>query len=325
MKNEEISQKPYTNIITSIKKRVLLKFMRIVITGSEGFIGRELVRQLKAANFSVVGIELVKPANISLYEIFHNVDFQLPDISDVIPEGADAFIHLAALSSDPVCKNKPYECFNVNVMGTLNLMRVVASKNIKQFIFASSEWVYEKFVGEEEKDERSLIDITGHTSEYALSKLVSEANLREQYKQGFCATTILRFGIIYGPRKAPPAGGWSAVESLTSAVKNQPEVAIGSLKTGRRFVHVKDIARGIIKAIGLEGFEIINLSGDRLITLQEIIRESEKLFGKKVRIIEKTPSEISVRNPLNHKAKKLIGWSPEIDLIAGLKTLLPFM
>ena len=87
-------------------------------------------------------------------------------------------VHLAALSRDPDCKNKAIECFDVNVMGTLNLIKSTSVKNVKQFIFASSEWVYDKFIDSKEKNEESIINIENHFSEYALSKLVSESNLR---------------------------------------------------------------------------------------------------------------------------------------------------
>jgi len=165
------------------------------------------------------------------------------------------------------------------------------------------------------------VQFVSRSKEYAISKFISEANLRIQYKNGFCDTTILRFGIIYGPRKT----NWSAVESIMSQVKNQSEITVGSLKTGRRFVHVTDIAGGIIKAIGLKGFEIINLSGDRLVTLGEIIEKSKKIFGKEVKIIETNPQVVSIRNPSNEKARKVLGWKPEITLGEGLKSLLPFI
>lgn len=293
--------------------------MKIIITGSESFVARELIAQALAQGIEVFGFDFAKISDLQ-YE-FKKGDINDPTISNIFPEDADAIIHLAALSRDQDCAGKPYECFNTNVMGTLNLMRAAEAKGVKQFIFASSEWVYEKFIGDEEKDEESFIDIAGHTSEYALSKLVSEANLRQQCKRGFIPTTIFRFAIIYGPRPT----NWAAVESIASAVKNKDVVTVGSLKSGRRFVHVSDIARGILMALGRKDFQIINLSSDKVITLQDIIIESEKVFNKKVEIIESNQAAISIRNPSNKKAKELLNWKPEIDLATGLQTLIPYL
>jgi len=293
--------------------------MKIVITGAGSFIGKELISQCIKKNFEIIGIDAINFPYTD-YE-FRNIDIRSSKLSNSIPENVDSLIHLAALSRDPDCKGKGYECFDTNVMGTLNLMKVCLEKNIRQFIFASSEWVYDKFKDDEEKDEDALIDISNHTSEYALSKLVSEANLRQQYLNGFCATTILRFGIIYGPRK----NNWSAVESVASAVKNQNEVTVGSLKTGRRFIHVSDIARGIIKSIGLSGFNIINLTGNKIITLDDVIQNSQSIFGKSVKVIEKNSSQINIRNPSNKKAKKMLNWEPQIDLKQGIEGLREFL
>jgi len=287
----------------------------IVITGSESFVGKELISQCKEKEISVIGCDFINKKE-SDYE-FHQVDIKSPHIADHIPENTDALVHLAALSRDADCKGKAYECFDNNVMGTLNIIKACKAKNVKQLIFASSEWVYDEFKDYEEKDEESFINISNHRSEYALSKLVSEINLKQQYDLGFCATTILRFGIIYGPRK----NNWSAVESVSSAVKNQNQVTIGSLKTGRRFVHVSDIANGIIKSIGLKGFNIINLTGNGIITLGEIIEENQKIYGKSVNVNETNPHVISIRNPSNKKAKEILQWEPLIDLKEGLKTI----
>ena len=206
-------------------------------------------------------------------------------------------------------------------MGTLNLINSALKKNVKQFIFASSEWVYNDFKMDEEQDETSLININKHTSEYALSKLVSEANLRQQYERGFNSVTILRFGIIYGSRK----NNWSAVESIFNTVKNNDEVIVGSLKNGRRFIHVSDISDGIIKAIGLKGFNVINLSGEEIITMYDIIETSQKILGKTVKIIENNASTINIRNPSNNKAKTLLNWKPKILFNQGLKSLKDYL
>lgn len=293
--------------------------MMLVITGSESFVGKELISQCKNNGTEFIGLDLVNKKELN-YE-FHQVDIKSPKILDFIPENVDAVIHLAALSRDADCKGKAYDCFENNVMGTLNLIKACKAKNVKQFVFASSEWVYDEFKGDEEKDEDAFIDVSNHKSEYALSKLVSEINLKQQYDLSFCSTTILRFGIIYGPRK----NNWSAVESIFNAVKNQDKVTVGSLKNGRRFIHVSDIANGIIKSIGLEGFNIINLTGNKLITMKELIETSQKVLEKSVKVTETSPSQISVRNPSNNKAKKLLNWEPRIDLESGLKTLLPFV
>ena len=215
----------------------------IVITGSESFVGKELIKQCKENKIPVIGIDSINVKNTDY--TYHQIDIRDPKISEIIPENIDAIIHLAALSRDADCKGKAYECFDVNVIGTLNLIKAANKKNVKQFIFASSEWVYNDFTENEEKDEDEIIDISKHTSEYALSKIVSEINLKQQFMNKFCSVTILRFGIIYGPRK----NNWSAVESIFDQIKNKSEITIGSLKNGRRFIHVSDIVDGIINQL----------------------------------------------------------------------------
>lgn len=293
--------------------------MKVFITGSESFVGRELVSQCLEGGIEVIGCDLLERGSQDY--TYCKMDIRQDAMTDIVPKEVDAIIHLAALSRDQDCRGNAYVCFDVNGMGTLNVMRVASLNSVKKCVFASSEWVYDTFEGDEEKNEDAFIDITKHTSEYALSKLMSEANFRQQYLRGFCPVTILRFGIIYGPRKE----NWSAVESLMSTVRHQDEVQIGSLKTGRRFVHVSDIARGIIASLGVDGFEIINLTANHLITLGEIIGESKDILHKDIRVIESNADQVSVRNPSNNKAKRIMGWEPEIDLKMGLETLLPFV
>ena len=297
--------------------QIQLRLM-IVITGSESFVGRELIKQLIKEKKEVIGIDLVNEKSQN-YE-YIKMDICSNSITDIIPNNAEAIIHLAALSTDPLCKGKAYNCFNTNVMGTLNLMNTAMKKNVKQFIFASSEWVYSGFIYNEEKNEETIIDISKISSEYALSKIVSETNLRQQYTLGFCDITILRFGIIYGQ-----INGIGAVESIPRKVKNGEKITIGSLKTGRCFVHVKDIVKGIILSLGLENFNIINLSGDKVNTLEEIIEASQRIFHKKIEVVETDPNNPNIRNPSNRKAKKIINWEPEINLEQGIKDLESFL
>ena len=291
----------------------------VVITGSESFVGKELIQQCLRKSIQVIGFDCVDNENTTSANYkYHKADIRDKNISAIIPENTNALIHLAALSTDPMCKNKAYECFDINVIGTLNLINAAQEKKVKQFIFASSEWVYDQFILDESKDEEAYINISSLKSEYALSKLVSENNLRQKYQHGFCDTTILRFSIIYGKRKA----NWSAVESIFETIRKGENVTVGSLKSGRRFIHVSDIASGIIASLGLPGFNIINLSGEKLITMKDIIETSQKILGRVVDVTEKDPLSVSIRNPLNQKAAGLIGWKPAVEFEKGLKTLL---
>lgn len=287
--------------------------MKIFITGTESFVGKELIGQCEKAGIELSGCDVRGSSD----KRFNHADIRLKSVSDIIPENIDAVVHLASLSTDPLCRNKAYECFDINVMGTLNLLQAAYEKKARQFIFASSEWVYDSFVENETKLETSFIDIANLVSEYALSKIVSEQNIKQRYSYGFCPVTILRFGIIYGPR----ASNWSAVEALYVSVRDNDEVKVGCLRTSRCFIHVSDIASGIIKSIGLCGFNILNLEGDKLISLQDIIEAAKKILKRNPVIIESTPMSPSIKNISNQKAKEILNWRPLIDLEAGIKSL----
>jgi len=291
--------------------------MNIFLTGTGSFIGREVLKVCKAKGINVVGVDTVDTG----LEGSSVADIRSPDIASKIPENVDAVVHLAAISRDPDCRNRAYQCFDVNVMGTLNLMEAAQKRGAKQFIFASSEWVYDSFQEGVDKREDDVINLAKLTSEYALSKLVSEANLRQKFQHGFCPVTILRFGIVYGPRK----GNWAAVESLLNSVQTQEELSVGSVKTGRRFIHVADIAAGIVASIGLTGFEIINLQGDKMVTLGDVIETSKKLLNRNPKVTEKTPDQVSLRVVSDEKSKRLLKWRPQISLAEGLKSVADFL
>ena len=248
-------------------------------------------------------------------------DIRSPTLAEHIPENVDAVVHLAALSRDSDCRDSPAECFDINVMGTLNVIEAARRKRARQFIFASSEWVYGDFSGDAPRVETDPIDIAGVRSEYALSKLVAEANLRQEHARQPWPITILRFGIIYGPRRE----NWSAVESLVHNVSTQQEVAVGALASARHFIHVSDTADAILAAVGQTGFQILNIQGDRLVTLGEVIETAKTLLGRAPRIIENAPHQVSRRPVSGALAKTVLGWQPQVEIEAGIASFIEFL
>jgi nucleoside-diphosphate-sugar epimerase len=291
--------------------------MKVVITGSESFIGKELRKHCTDRGIEVTGIDALPGQNPG----YHQIDIRSTDVSDVIPVEADALIHLAAISRDQDCRRDPAGAFDVNVGGTLNLVRAAQAKRVKQFIFASSEWVYGNVSGEEVQCEDSIIDAGRIASEYALTKIAGERLLFMAHQRGLCPVTVLRFGIVYGPRSTP----MSPVEGFFNEVRTQDVIEVKcSLQSGRRFVHVADIAEGILSSLGHGGFEVFNLTGNKFITFQQVIEVSSKLLRRTPKVIESNAHNLNVRNPDNQKARRMLGWEPVFDLETGLESLLAF-
>lgn len=286
------------------------KFPNLFITGAESFVGKRLIEHCKDKRISYSGVDISasEDANISKIDVCDEA------LGEAIPVDA-VVVHLAAISRDPDCAKNPLLANKINVEGTLNILKCAKIKKARQFIFASSEWVYGQVSNDSEQRESDEIEVQRLDSIYAITKALGEQYLR--LLRDDLNITVLRFGIIYGPRLS----NWSAVESLFDSVKNKDEVVVGSLKAGRRFIHVDDICSGIMASVGQTNFQIFNLAGDNTITLSEVIEESKKIYGTSPRVIESSPGKISLRNPSNSKAKQHLNWRPLISLSDGLKSL----
>lgn len=291
--------------------------MKVFLTGSDSFVGAEVLRLCDDRGIEVVGIDITDPTRSDCLK----ADIRDRAVADLIPEGVDAILHLAALSRDPDCRDRGYDTIDINVLGTHNLIDAAQARRAKQFVFASTEWVYDSFDPAGEKTEDAPIDAARLESEYAFSKLTSEINLRQKYNHGFCPTTVLRFGIIYGPRRE----NWSAVEAILNQVATRDEVKVGALATGRCFIHVRDIARGILASVGCPGFEVINLQAPRFVSLGEVIAAARQATGRDPVVTEGNPSAPSIRRVSANKAKDLLGFEAEIGIGDGVREVAEYL
>lgn len=276
----------------------------VVVTGSNGFIGARLVERLTQLGVEVVRIDAAGTDGA------HAVDIRSPEVADLIP-ASSRIVHLAALSTSGSCKSDAATAASVNIVGTLNLAQAAKAAGAKQFVFASTEWVYGSSGSDDPTYEDMPIDIGSLTDTYAITKVAAERLLKSSGL--FEDLVILRFGIVYGPRTA----NWSAVESLLNA-SAQGAVEVGSLATARRFIFVDDIVDGILASLGHQGHETLNLAGASLVTLGDVITESQKILGREVSVSESNPNAVSVRNPDPSRAIKVLHWRPEVDLREGL-------
>ncbi len=286
--------------------------MKIFITGSESFIGGYLWKRLAAAGHELSGIDAAQTTRAGAVKM----DLRDANLAEQIPKGATV-IHLAAVSTDSLCKADPLSGFDVNITGTLNLARAAALRGASQLVFASTEWVYGDVSNDAVQTEEQPIDLGAIQGSYAAGKLVGETVLR---LSGLADVTVLRFGIVYGPR----VNNWSAVESLLDKVLRGEPVTVGSARTSRRFIFVTDLCAGIEAALGRTGFEIFNLTGDQNVSLGDVICTAAQAFGKNPAFAETAPDRPSVRNPPNSKAREALHWQPRVALEEGLREVASF-
>jgi len=276
----------------------------VVVSGANGFIGTRLVQRLSGLGVEVVRIDAAATNGSS------PVDIRDPDVADLIPASSHV-VHLAALSTSGACKADPAAAASINIVGTLNLAQAARAARAKQFVFASTEWVYGSSGSAEPTFEDLPIDMGSLTDIYAITKIAAEGLLKSS--DLFDNLTILRFGIVYGPRTE----NWSAVESLLNA-SAKGLVEVGSLSTARRFIFVDDVVDGVLSSLGHRGQATLNIAGQKLVSLGEVITESGKILGRDVEVRETNPTAISVRNPDPSRALSVIGWQPQVDLHEGL-------
>lgn len=290
----------------------------LVITGSSGFVGQKLVAAAVKSKYKVIGIDIEKVETLECEQF--KIDLANEDFYNLVPEKS-VIIHLASLSTDTSCKQNPLGAIEANLKATARVVENANRLNSFQLIFASSEWVYPEKPEYCEQFETDSLDLANLNSLYAISKLTGESLIRCTSKIPF---SILRFGIIYGPRKLPG----SAVESIALKIFQETDIEVGSSKTSRSFIYIDDLIEGILKVVEIgdsaAGVIPINISGNKLYSLSDIVVIVNQFLKKKVAIIE-TGATPSIRNPNIERAREILGWEPKTTLIDGIKKCLAVM
>ncbi len=289
--------------------------MKIFITGIESFVGHYLLKKLKKKKYKIIGIDKYKKNSSTV-----KLDIEDKNLHKFIPKNCDCLIHLAAISTANMFRKNPTKSFNINVNGTFNVMQAAIKKKVKQVIFASSEWVYGEEKSFKIKSENNPLSLKKISSDYSLSKILGEQIVEYYSYKNNINCSILRFGIIYGPRTNNE--NISAVESILKNLINKNKVKVGSKKTARRFIYITDLCEGISKAIGIKNINKFNITGNQLINLDKIFKLGKKNLKKEVKIIETNKNSYNIRNINNKSFRKVSGWNPKININEGVKNTL---
>ncbi|MDP1778992.1 MAG: NAD-dependent epimerase/dehydratase family protein, partial [Anaerolineales bacterium] len=188
----------------------------------------------------------------------------------------------------------------------------------KKFILASTSSIY----GE---DPPYPTPETASSSEpmqpYAASKKGAEALAHSYHHLYDIDVTVLRYFTVYGPAGRPDLAIFRFVKWI---IEGEPVRINGDGKQSRGFTYVDDIGRGTIAALKPLGYEVINLGGHEVITINGLVELVEELTGKKANVQYGPPNLADMfMNQANvTKAREMLGWNPQVKLHEGIKNLI---
>jgi nucleoside-diphosphate-sugar epimerase len=184
-------------------------------------------------------------------------------------------------------------------------------------VLASTSSLY----AEESEPPFKEIDDTDHPLQpYAATKKGAEVMAYVYHYLYDIDVTVLRYFTVYGPAGRPDMVMFRFCQWIA---EEKPVVINGDGEQSRGFTYLDDIARGTIQALKPLGYEIINLGGHEVITINTLIQMLEKRIGKRAQVIHQPihPADVRTNQADVTRAKVILGWEPQVDLEEGITRL----
>tara|TARA_B100000315_G_scaffold213396_1_gene211328 strand:- start:922 stop:1833 length:912 start_codon:yes stop_codon:yes gene_type:complete len=296
--------------------------MNVLLTGVNGFIGRNLAVHLLKRGYGVIGIDISKDCVVNEISAYYSGSILDKDLISKVIKNADVVIHLAAMTSHTDIVNNKFRTLETNLKGTQNILEAFnSSERACKFIYSSTGKVYGEIdqVPITEKSPAKPLNILGK------SKLITE-QLIDFYSDNEKDFTIFRIFQIYGPNQQNNF----LIPTILSQVDNickekKAKIVLGDIKAKRDYVYVDDVINAFMKAIEVKNkkhLNIFNICTGQPSSAEEIVEIIAKQLGIHVEIeINKKlfrHDEIDVEYGSYSKAQKLLAWSPKFTLEQGL-------
>lgn len=296
--------------------------MKLVVTGGRGYIGSRVVNKLLRAGHEVIILDNLSTSvdlEQNSCEFFEADITDYESLSEIKIKDVDAILHLAAQSSGPRSIEIPDIDININITGTLNIIKWCSLNNIPRILFASSFVVYG------DHDLNSALNEQAECkpkSIYALSKRYAERLFDIYAEHHQISWNVLRQFNVYGPGQDLSRTDQGMVSIFMKIIMNEESVKVqGSLDRYRDFIHIDDVVSGweLCLEKGLPN-HIYNLGSGQKTTLRDLI-EAIKIAMKKnipVHEVGSTPGDIMGCYANIDKIRNHLGFNPKFDINKGV-------
>jgi len=306
---------------------------RYLVTGTAGFIASRVAELLLADGHEVTGLDnlcdaydvRLKRYRLGRLQSLPNFRFYPIDICDrpalqraVAESGPfDAVFNLAARAGVRASVQNPWVFVDTNMTGTLNLLELCKEHKIPKFILASTSSLYG---ADAPMPTPETANSDTPLQPYAASKKGAEAMCHAYHFLYDIDVTVFRYFTVYGPAGRPDM----VMFRFTQWIKEGRPVRLnGDGEQTRGFTYLDDIARGTILGLKRVGYQLINLGGHEVITMNAMLAKLEALLGAKADVVRGPFNKADML--ANHadvsKARALLGWEAQIGLDEGMRRL----
>jgi UDP-glucuronate 4-epimerase len=310
--------------------------MRILVTGGAGFIGSNLVDALCARGDTVTVLDCfddaydpaLKRRNLTgtSATVVEGDIRRLDDVAAAVAR-ADAVVHLAARAGVRESLSQPLYYEEVNVRGTAVVLEAVRREAADRgapvpVVFASSSSVYGsqgpgRFVEDAGAD--------APVSPYAATKRCGELLAHAAWAGWGVPVTCLRFFTVYGPRQRP---AMAIAKFIRLARAGDPLPIFGDGSAVRDFTFVSDAVDAVLRSLDApDGFRVLNIGSDAPVRLAALVDAIEQAVGRPVhrQHLPVQPGDVPHTHADIQRARTVLGWSPQVPLIEGLRRYLAWL
>jgi UDP-glucuronate decarboxylase len=303
--------------------------MRVLVTGGAGFIGSHLCERLLSDGHDVLCLDnFFTGRRHNIGHLRGNPDFEVVrhDVIEPILLEVDRVFHLACPASPVHYQFNPVKTVKTNVLGTINMLGL--SKRVKaRMLHASTSEVYgDPQVHPQTEDYWGHVNPIGPRSCYDEGKRVAETLCFDYHRQNGVDIRVVRIFNTYGPRMLANDGRVVS-NFVVRALRGEPLEIYGDGSQTRSFCYVDDLIDGLIGMMDQDrDVGPVNLGNPSEFTIKQLAERVIDLTGSRSTLVARPlPKDDPVRRrPDISRAQALLGWTPTVDLEAGLQRTIAY-